>query len=512
VVWLAGSHFCFFQFLLGSFPRPLSRSPQRWGLGGTCVNVGCIPKKLMHFAAHAGEALVDADKVGWKWTPNHVCHHHDHGPDGDASMSAAGYGEKAKKPDFNWSRLVEAVQDHIGSLNWGYRVALRDKKVEYINAKAKFVDPWTIESVNRAKAVSTHTARNIIVAVGGRPTLLDIPGSEMCISSDDIFSLDEHPGKTLCVGASYIALECASFLSGIGVDTDVMVRSIFLRGYDQDIANQIAAFLESHGTKFIRESVPTRIEATDDGRKRVFFKPSNGGEEQSEVYDTILVAVGRSAITQSLDLAAAGVTTVDERTGKIVVNEQEQTNQPHIFALGDVIFGRPELTPVAIQAGRLLARRLTIGSKVLMDYANVPTTVFTHLEYSCVGLSQEAAAAQCGNADDGTPRIEVYHAYFKPLEWTVTEREDNVCYVKVITERPADGSDCSGDERILGMHYLGPHAGEVITGYAVAMKLGLTKNQLDSTVGVHPTSSEEFVNLNLHATQRSGEDPKKTGC
>jgi thioredoxin reductase (NADPH) len=295
-----------------------------------------------------------------------------------------------------------------------------------------------------------------------------------------------------------------------------MVRSIFLRGYDQDCANNIAKFMESdhHGkVNFIRESVPTRIEKTDDGRKRVFYKATSGeGEEKSEVYDTVLVAVGRGATTDVLDLPAAGINTVDPRTKKIVVNDAEQTNVPHIFALGDVIQGRPELTPVAINAGRLLARRLVLGSKQLMNYRNVPTTVFTPLEYSCVGIGEEQAIAEAELADDGEPAIEVYHSYFKPLEWTVTERPDNVCYIKVITARPKDGSDCTGDELVLGMHYLGPHAGEVIAGFATAMHLGLTKNHLDMTCGVHPTCAEEFLHLNLTVTKRSGEDPLKNGC
>jgi len=448
-------------------------SPQgtSWGLGGTCVNVGCIPKKLMHYAAVIGEVhLKDSKHYGWQLDAHSVQH--------------------------DWMKMKEAVQDHIGSLNWGYRTALRDKGVEYINALATFIDPHTIECVTKAKKVSRLTARRFLVAVGGRPKLPPIPGIEYCITSDDLFSMDNPPGKTLVIGASYVALECAGFLAGFRYDVTVMARSIVLRGFDQQMAEAIREYMESHGTKFIRPAVPTKIEKEGEKLKAT-WKDATTGQEASDVFDTVLVAVGRQADTAKLGLEKAGVNYDSTGDFKIpVVNER--TNVPHIYALGDCIKGPWELTPVAIKAGRFLARRLYLNSAVTLEYAKIPTTVFTPLEYGCIGLSEETANQQFGEEN-----IEVYHAYFKPLEWTVAEREDNACYLKLVINK-------SDQNRVVGFHYTGPNAGEVTQGYAVAIKMGARKEDFDNTVGIHPTCSEEFVQMNI--TKRSGEDAKKTGC
>ncbi|KAL6055650.1 Thioredoxin reductase 1, cytoplasmic [Balamuthia mandrillaris] len=444
-----------------------------WGLGGTCVNVGCIPKKLMHTAALLGEALHDAKEYGWE------------------------YGEIT--PTHNWNKMVEAVQDHIGSINWGYRVELREKTVTYLNAYGTFLDPHTIQCTDRAKKVSQITAQHFLIATGGRPTYPDFPGArEHCITSDDIFSLDHAPGKTLVVGASYVALECAGFLKGVGFDTTVMVRSILLRGFDQQIAEQIGSYMECHGVKFIRPAVPTKVEQLESGKLRVTYR--HGQEEASEEYDTVLLAAGRTPETSKIGLDKAGVKT--EPNGKIpTVNEQ--TNVPHIFAIGDIIHDTVsntslELTPVAIQAGQLLARRLYAQSKVTMDYRNVPTTVFTPLEYGAIGYSEEAAIAKFGEEN-----IEVYHTYYKPLEWTVSHRDDNACYVKLVC-------NLADNERVIGFHVLGPNAGEVTQGFAVAIRCGATKNDFDMTVGIHPTVAEEVTTLSV--TKRSGEEAQKKGC
>lgn len=447
-----------------------------WGLGGTCVNVGCIPKKLMHNAGLIGDTLSkDAKFFGWKFN---------------------------QKPAFNWEDLVNNVQDYIGSLNFGYRTDLRSKNVEYINAYGVFTNPHEMELSFRDGKKKTISARRFIIATGGRPRYPGIPGDkEHCITSDDVFSLSSPPGKTLVVGASYVALECAGFLTSIGFDTTVMARSIFLRGFDQQIAEQIAEYMKEHGTKFIRPAVPTRIEKTAEGKKKVFYK-GDDNMEHSDEYDTVLLAIGRNAETHGIGLDKAGVR-VDKESGKIhAVNER--TNVPHIYAIGDVLHSRPELTPVAIAAGKLLARRLYNGSTVQMDYDNVPTTVFTPLEYGAIGLPEEEAVRRFGAAS-----IEVYHSYFKPLEWALSHeedivyREDNRCYAKLIVNK-------ADHERVLGFHYLGPNAGEVTQGYGVAFKLGATKAHFDQTIGIHPTVSEEFTILRV--TKSSGETAKKTGC
>ncbi|CAI5981728.1 unnamed protein product, partial [Closterium sp. NIES-64] len=459
------------------FVKPTPSGTQ-WGLGGTCVNVGCIPKKLMHQAALLGESFSDARAFGW---------------------------DLPRDVKFDWAALVQGVGDHIGSLNWGYRVALRDAKVTYVNALGRFVDPHTLECTTRAGQVSRMTAERFVIAVGGRPRYLGVPGDkDLCITSDDIFSLQRAPGKTLCVGASYISLETAGFLAGLGFPVSVMPRSILLRGFDQEVAEHIGLYMERHGVSFIRPAVPTQFDRTADGKVAVTYKRMDTGAEGREEFDTVVIAVGRDAQTQQLNLAAAGVD-VNPLTGKIIAPD-EQTSAAHIYAIGDVLDTRQELTPVAIKAGQLLAHRLFAGSAQRMDYNLVPTTVFTPLEYGCIGMAEELAIATYG-----PDNIEVYHSYFKPLEWQVnheesngvSHREDNVCYAKLVCNK-------LDSDRVLGLHVVGPNAGEITQGYAVAMRMGACKADFDATVGIHPTMSEEFTSLRV--TRRSGLSPYKTGC
>lgn len=237
--------------------------------------------------------------------------------------------------------------------------------VKYENALGRFLDPHTLELTDKKKATRKVTARRIVIAVGGRPKPLEIPGGEHAISSDDLFSLASPPGKTLIVGASYVALECGGFLTGLGYDVTVMVRSILLRGYDQQCAEKIGDAMTEAGTKFIRPAQPTSIVKGADGKLTVTWTDSDTGKASSDVFDTVFVATGRAPDTGKLNLEAAGVEVTKE--GKIPT-VGEQTNVPHIYAIGDVLAGKPELTPVAIAAGRLLARRLYGGSTEGMDY------------------------------------------------------------------------------------------------------------------------------------------------
>jgi len=448
-------------------PTPIGTT---WGLGGTCVNVGCIPKKLMHNASLLGESIEDAKHYGWDVEKTGMKH--------------------------DWEKMVGAVQDHIGSLNWGYRTALRDKGVTYLNAFAKFVDPHTLECVNRAKQVSKITARRFVLATGGRPKYLGLPNEkELCITSDDIFSRSTPPGKTLVVGASYVSLECAGFLAGLGYDVTVMARSIFLRGFDQQMANAIVEYMGSHGTKFVQGCVPASFNREGENQVKVTWKKTDGTTD-SGVFDTVLLAIGRTPETHDIGLDKAGVV-VDPATGKLdVVNER--TNVPHIYAIGDIVKGGLELTPVAIKAGRLLARRLYNKSTLLMNYLHVPTTIFTPIEYGCVGLAEEDAIAKLGEKN-----VEVYHSYYRPLEWTIAEREENACYVKLICNK-------LDNERVIGLHVVGIHAGEITQGFATAIVCGATKAHFDMTVGIHPTSAEEFTTLDI--TKSSGLVVKSRGC
>ncbi|XP_063907545.1 thioredoxin reductase 1, mitochondrial isoform X2 [Zophobas morio] len=442
----------------------------RWGLGGTCVNVGCIPKKLMHQAALLGDAIEDSQSYGWQFSnPENIKH--------------------------DWGILRQAVQNHVKSVNWVTRVELRDKKVDYINGLGLFKDAHTVQTTTK-QGERTITSKYFLIAVGGRPRYPNIPGAtEYGITSDDVFSLEDSPGKTLVIGAGYIGLECAGFLRGLGYDATVMVRSVVLRGFDQQMAGLISAAMEERGVKFLRKCVPKSIEKAIDGKLLVKWTSENG-QEFGDTFDTVLFAIGRRALTREMQVEKAGVQVAGD--GEKIDAVNEQTNVPHIYAVGDVLYKKPELTPVAIHAGRLLARRLFGNSTVQMDYENVATTVFSPLEYGCVGISEEVALQRYGEDN-----VEIYHAYYKPTEFFIPQRSIAHCYIKVIAKR-------GGDQKVLGMHFIGPQAGEVIQGFAAAMKCNLTMNALMSTVGIHPTIAEEFTRINV--TKRSGKDPNPASC
>ncbi|XP_065205139.1 thioredoxin reductase 2, mitochondrial isoform X2 [Planococcus citri] len=454
-------------------PSPLGTT---WGLGGTCVNVGCIPKKLMHQAALLGEAVKHAEAFGWQIDSSNI--------------------------KIDWGKLVQAVQDHIKSVNWTTKVSLKENKVKYENAQAKFKDEHTIVARKKNGSESTVTAENIVIAVGGRPIYPEFPGAiEYCITSDDIFSLQTPPGKTMVIGAGYIGLECGGFLQSLGYDATVMVRSVALRGFDQQMANLVVDEMKEKNIKFLFKCIPVSVTKLPSGKLLVRWRHLDLEENdveafKEEEYDTVLIATGRQALTAELGLKEAGVH-FNPRNHKIF-SENEQTNVPNIYAVGDVLEGKPELTPVAIQAGKLLAARLYNNEKTMMDYDNVATTVFTPLEYGCVGLSEETAIKRFGEEN-----IEVYHTYYKPTEFFVPQKPVTNCYMKVICMRELP-------RIILGMHFVGPSAGEVIQGYAAAIKAGITYDKLESTVGIHPTVSEEFTRLSI--TKRSGLDPHPKAC
>ncbi|XP_017712138.1 PREDICTED: thioredoxin reductase 2, mitochondrial isoform X5 [Rhinopithecus bieti] len=383
----------------------------RWGLGGTCVNVGCIPKKLMHQAALLGGLIRDAPHYGW---------------------------EVAQPVPHDWRKMAEAVQNHVKSLNWGHRVQLQDRKVKYFNIKASFVDEHTVCGVAKGGKEILLSADHIIIATGGRPRYPTHQMSSMVI---------EH--------------------------------------------------MASHGTQFLRGCAPSRVRRLPDGHLQVTWEDRTTGKEDTGTFDTVLWAIGRVPDTRSLNLEKAGVDTSPD-TQKILVDSREGTSVPHIYAIGDVVEGRPELTPTAIMAGRLLVQRLFGGSSDVMDYDNVPTTVFTPLEYGCVGLSEEEAVAR-----HGQEHVEVYHAHYKPLEFTVAGRDASQCYVKMVCLREPP-------QLVLGLHFLGPNAGEVTQGFALGIKCGASYAQVMRTVGIHPTCSEEVVKLRI--SKRSGLDPTVTGC
>lgn len=442
-----------------------------WGLGGTCVNVGCIPKKLMHSAAvHREQTKALAEAFGWDEPP----------------------AEQA--PVISWSKLQENVENYVRSLNFGYVVSMRDNGVKYLNAHARFLDRHTLECTNRRGEVSKITARRVILAMGGRPSLpTDVVGArEHAITSDDLFRLNQDPGKTLVIGASYVALECAGFLHGVGRSASVMMRSIPLRGFDVDMAERVVGFMEATGIRFIKKAVPVALSRVEAGIA-VDFRDASGSQHQ-ETFDTVLFATGRRPETRSMGLEEIGVALQSD--GKVTVDAYDRTSVPHIYAIGDIVAGGLELTPVAIQAGRLLANRLYAKGEELISYHTVPTTVFTPLEYACVGLTEEMAAVL--HKDD----LEVYHTNFSPLAWSMAHVHDNQCYMKLLVRK--------SDDRVVGFHILSPDAGEIVQGVAVAIRCGARKQDFDNTIGIHPTMAEDITQLKI--TKSSGMKPEKEGC
>lgn len=341
--------------------------------------------------------------------------------------------------------------------------------------------------------------------MGGRPKTMDCPGGELALTSDDIFQKKEAPGKVCVVGASYVALEIAGFMSALGYDVTVLVRSILLRGFDQEMAELIKAFMINHGTKFIDGVTPQSIVKDEATGKLTVTYGGKTVEAATLECDTVLQGIGRSADTSVLGLDKAGVST--NKWGEIPV-DKEQTNVPHIYAIGDVIEGIWELTPVAIQAGRMLAGRLYGGKSLYMDYHTIPTTVFTPLEYGAIGFAEEAAIEKFG-----AENLETYHSKFAPLEWSLMPSDFNAfekweadkasCFCKLVCLK-------TEDERVVGFHYAGPNAGEVTQGFATAMRLGATKLDFDMTIGIHPTTAENFTTLSV--TKSSGESADAGGC
>ena len=317
------------------------------------------------------------------------------------------------------------------------------------------------------------------------------------MTSDDLFMLDHPPKKTLLVGASFIALECAGFLHHLGFDVTVMVRSILLRGFDQECAGKIGDFMKEEGIHFLNNMVPSELQRLPNGRILVKYQGSgfaNSDVRGEEEFDTVVSCIGRYADTEKLGLDNLGVKT---RRGKIL-SVNEQTSVPNVYGIGDVLYGKQELTPVAIQAGKLLARRLYGKSDVQMNYENVPMTVFTPLEYGNCGLTEEAAIERYG--DDN---VEVYVSQFTPLEWQISpHRRKEVCFAKLVTKRD--------DGLILGFHILSPNAGEITQGFGLAFQTHATYQNLMDLVGTHPTIAEEFTTLSV--TKRSGASAKKGGC
>lgn len=453
------------------FVKP-SPAGSKWGLGGTCVNVGCIPKKLMHNAALLGEHAQSSKEYGWNL------------PEGVV-------------PGHDWDTLKQNVQDHIKGLNFGYRVALREEGITYLNKLGKFIDPHTLECTDSKGRTSNVTGARFVVAVGGRPTPLSCLGGEHAITSDDLFMKKEAPGKTCVVGAGYVALECAGFITGLKQgEVTVLVRSMLLRGFDRDIVEKVQDVMVHSGTKILTGVLPESIVKQDSGKLLVTFT-----DGASDEFDTVLAAVGRRMDLDGLGIGADSAVPLEVSMNGKLICANEQTSVSHIYAVGDIVEGAPELTPVAIKAGQLLSRRLfgTDEQKEAMVYKEVATTVFTPLELGTVGLTEEEAIAKYGEAS-----VDCYMSSFQPLEWSIIQAfADLRCISKVVVDKTAN-------DKVLGIHIAAPNAGEIIQGFGVAFKKGLTHKDLTDTIGIHPTTAEEIVGAVI--SKSSGVDTEKKGC
>ncbi|MGF1730802.1 glutathione-disulfide reductase [Photobacterium kasasachensis] len=413
-------------------------------LGGTCVNVGCVPKKVMWHGAQIAEAM---------------------------HLYAKDYGFDVDVKKFDWSKLVESREAYISRIHTAYDNVLGNNKIEVINGFARFVDQKTIE-VNGEH----YTADHILIAVGGEPTIPNVPGAEHGIDSNGFFELNEQPKRSAVIGAGYIAVEIAGVLSALGTDTHLFVRKESpLRSFDPMIINTLVEVMDAEGPTLHTHSIPKEVVKEADGSVTLHFE--NG---ESHNTDVLIWAIGRNPTTDKINLAATGVET--NSRGYIKVDEYQQTNVDGIYCVGDIMEGGIELTPVAVKAGRQLSERLFNGkTDAKMDYKLVPTVVFSHPPIGTIGLTEPEAIAEYGEEN-----VKVYQSGFTAMYTAVTTHRQP-CKMKLVCAGP--------DEKVIGLHGIGYTVDEMIQGFGVAMKMGATKADFDSVVAIHPTGSEEFVTM-----------------
>ncbi|MEC5343299.1 glutathione-disulfide reductase [Brenneria populi] len=412
-------------------------------LGGTCVNVGCVPKKVMWHAAQIAEAI------------------RQYGPD---------YGFDATVNRFDWETLIKNRSAYIDRIHQSYNNVLGKNKVEVIRGFARFVDARTVE-VNGEKITADH----ILIATGGRPVRPDVPGAEYGIDSDGFFALEALPKRTAVVGAGYIAVEIAGVVHALGSQTHLFVRKQSpLRSFDPLIVETLVEVMNSEGPTLHTGSIPKAVVKNADGS--LTLRLENGKEQ---TVDCLIWAIGRTPATDNLNLEAADVERDDK--GYIRVDRFQNTNVPGIYAVGDNT-GAVELTPVAVAAGRRLSERLFNNKPdEHLDYSNIPTVVFSHPPIGTVGLTEPQAREQYGEG-----KVKVYTSSFTAMYTAVTQHRQP-CRMKLV---------CVGkEEKIVGIHGIGFGMDEMLQGFAVALKMGATKKDFDNTVAIHPTAAEEFVTM-----------------
>lgn len=409
-------------------------------LGGTCVNVGCVPKKLLVYGAHYAEDIEQAGAYGWSL--------------GEAS--------------FDWATLIANKNREIQRLNGIYRNLLTNSGVSLFEGHARIVDAHTVE-VNGQR----HSCERILIATGGWPQIPDIPGRELAISSNEAFFLPALPKRVLVVGGGYIAVEFASIFNGMGAQTTLMYRGdLFLRGFDGAVREHLRDELGKKGVDLQFNADIARIERQADGSLIATLKDGRALET-----DCVFYATGRRPMLDNLGLENVEVK-LDDR-GFIEVDDLYQSSTPSIMAIGDVI-GRIQLTPVALAEGMAVARRLFKPEEYRpVDYRSIPTAVFSLPNIGTVGLSEEQAI------EEGH-KVRIFESRFRPMKLTLTDNQERTL-MKLVVDAETD--------RVLGCHMVGPDAGEIVQGLAIAIKAGATKQIFDETIGVHPSAAEEFVTL-----------------
>ena len=423
--------------MAASFGARVAVAEDRY-MGGTCVNVGCVPKKLYVYASEFSHSFEDAREFGW-----------------DSSV-----------PGFEWSTLRDNKKQEISRLNAIYNNLLRGVNAEIVVGRASIVDAHTVE-VNGEH----YSADKILIATGGWPRRDDAPGAEHGVTSNEIFDLETFPQRIVVAGGGYIAVEFAGIFNGLGAQVTQLYRGpLFLRGFDLDIREHAADELRKSGIDLRFEVVIDSIEKTASG---LLCKLSDGSELEA---DQVLYAIGREPHLEGLGLENVNVELNDN--GTIKVDEEFCTSEPSIYALGDVIGGM-ELTPVALAEGMSFARKQYGPQHREVEYDFIASAVFCQPNIGTVGFTEEQAREEFGN-------ITLYKSTFKPMKHTISGRDEKT-FMKLIVD---DASD-----RVVGVHMMGPDAGEIVQGMAIALKAGATKATFDATIGIHPTAAEEFVTM-----------------
>ena len=415
---------------------------EKGDIGGTCVNVGCVPKKIMWFAANLAHVIDDA----------------------------AGYGYDLTKNGFDWARLIEKRERYISGINQWYHGYVKELGIDEIEGEASFFDANTVVVDGRR-----YSARHIAIATGTRPRVVDIPGAEYAITSDGFFELDHQPDRIAIAGSGYIAVELAGVLNSLGSHVTLYLRKHHVLGeFDSLVKSTLLEELAKSGIELRTNCEITRITRADSGQMSV---DDNHGVGLEDV-DQVIYAIGRVPELETLKLENAGVEL--NQKGFIATDIYQRTNQPHIFALGDVT-GRAPLTPVAIAAGRRLADRLYNNqAERHLDYELIPTVVFSHPPIGTVGVTEEAARAEYGD------RIKIYQTRFTAMYNSISGHDVPTAMKLVCLDE---------EEKVIGCHMIGPAVDEMMQGFAVAIRMGATKRDFDDTVAIHPTSSEELVTM-----------------